>query len=57
MDLHIREVTLEMFAKLRERGIAIIALITNLSDMNLMEGSNIYIRNGDSVEESEIYPL
>lgn len=46
-----------MFAKLRERGIAIIALITNLSDMNLMEGSNIYIRNGDSVEESEIYPL
>ena len=56
-DLHIREVTLEMFAKLRERGIAIIALITNLSDMNLMEGSNIYIRNGDSVEESEIYPL
>ncbi len=57
VDLHIREVTLEMFAKLRERGIAIIALITNLSDMNLMEGSNIYIRNGDSVEESEIYPL
>lgn len=57
VDLYIREVTLEMFAKLRERGIAIIALITNLSDMNLMEGSNIYIRNGDSVEESEIYPL
>ena len=57
VDLHIREVTLEMFAKLRERGIAIIALITNLSDMNLMEGSNIYIRNGDSVEESEFYPL
>ncbi len=46
-----------MFAKLQERGIAIIVLITNLSDMNLMEGSNIYVRNGEPVDEKEIYRL
>lgn len=57
VDLHIREVTLEMFAKQQERGIAIIVLITNLSDMNLMEGSNIYVRNGEPVDEKEIYRL
>lgn len=56
VNLHIREVTLEMFAKPQEWEIAIIALITNLSDMNLMEGSNIYIRNGSLVEEQKIYP-
>lgn len=57
VDLHIREVTLEMFGKLQERGITIIALITNLSDMNLIEGSNLYIRNGSPVDEKEIYRL
>lgn len=56
-DLHIREVTLEMFAKLLDRGITIIALITNLSDMNLMEGTSLYIRDGSMVDENEIYRL
>ena len=57
VDLHIREVTLEMFAKLRSRGITIIALMTNLSDLNLVEGSNLYIRNGSMVDENEIYQI
>ena len=57
VDLHIREATLEMFAKLRSRGITIIALMTNLSDLNLVEGSNLYIRNGSMVDENEIYQI
>ncbi len=57
LDIHIRKVTLEMFAKLQDRGITIIALTTNLSDLNLMEGSNIYIRDGHMVDENEIYQL
>lgn len=57
VDLHIREATLEMFAKLQGRGITIIALMTNLADLNLMEGSNIYIRDGHLVDENEIYQL
>ena len=57
VDLHIREATLEMFAKLQGRGITIIALMTNLADLNLMEGNNIYIRDGHMVDENEIYQL
>lgn len=55
VDLHIREVTLEMFAQLQNRGITIVVLTTNLSDLNLLEGNNIYIRNGSIVDENEIY--
>lgn len=57
LDIHIRKVTLEMFAKLQDRGITIIVLTTNLSDLNLMEGSNIYIGDGNMVDENEIYQL
>lgn len=55
VDLHIREVTMEMMAMLRDRGISLIVLITNLSDLNLLEGDNIYIKNGEMVDENEIY--
>lgn len=55
VDLHIKEVTLSLFSQLRRRGIAIIVLTTNLSDLNLIEGDNLYIRNADMVDENEIY--
>lgn len=31
--------------------------MTNLSDLNLVEGSNLYIRNGSMVDENEIYQI
>lgn len=56
-DIHIREVTLEMIHKLQESGITIIILTQNSSELNMLEGENIYIRNGKCIEEDEVYQI
>lgn len=54
-DIHIREVTIEMIHKLQEEGITIIILTQNSSELNMFEGENIYIRNGNCIDEDEVY--
>ena len=56
-DIHIREVTLEMIHKLQDSGIAIIILTQNSSELNMFEGENLYIKNGKSIEEDEVYQI
>lgn len=54
-DIHIKEVTIEMIHKLQEEGISIIILTQNSSELNMFEGENIYIRNGNCIDEDEVY--
>lgn len=56
-DSHIKEVTLEMIEKLRESGISIVILTQNSSELNIFEGENVYIRNGKSIDEDEVYQV
>jgi ABC-type sugar transport system ATPase subunit len=57
VDIHLREVTVNMIELLRRRGISVIILTPNFSETYLIEGETVYIRNGSSIGEDEVYQI
>lgn len=57
VDIHIRQITISMIDMLKQRGIAVIILTPNISELNYVEGENIYIRNGEMIDEDAVYQI
>lgn len=55
VDIHLQEVTVKMIDTLRKRGIAIIIFTSNISETQRIEGETIYIRDGQIIDENEMY--
>jgi len=55
VDLHIRSTTIEMLDRLQRKGISIIILTMSLSELNIVNGDTIYIKDGAMVDEDTIY--
>lgn len=49
VDLHMQEVTLKAIKELQQRNIAVIVLLRNTRDIELLEGNVLYLRNGEMV--------
>lgn len=56
-DIHIRQITISMIEMLKQRGIAVIILTPNISELNYVEGEDIYIRNGEMIDEDTVYQI
>lgn len=54
-DIHLQEITVGMIANLKSRGIAIILLTPNYSELYRVDGDTIYLKNGRMVDEDEVY--
>ena len=57
VDIHLREVTVNMIEMLRRRGIAVIIFTSNISETYRIEGETIYIRNGQVIDADEVYQV
>ncbi|MFA9464892.1 MAG: hypothetical protein ACERKN_11455 [Velocimicrobium sp.] len=57
VDIHIQEITIDMIEAFRKQGIAVIILTANFSEMNRVEGESIYIKNGEHIDENEVYQI
>lgn len=57
VDIHLREVTVNMIEMLRMRGIAVIIFTPNFSETYQIDGKTIYIRNGRLIDEDEVYQI
>ena len=54
-DVHVREITVMMIEMLRNRGITVIILLSAFSEINLVEGENIFVHNGTAIDEDGVY--
>lgn len=54
-DIHLRKVTIDLIKMLRNQGISVIVLTSKYGDLQLIEGENIYLRNGRAIDEEEVY--
>lgn len=54
-DVHIRETTVQMIEMLRNRGIAVIILLSAFSEIDLVDGENIFVHNGTATDEEGVY--
>lgn len=57
VDIHLREVTVNMIELLRRRGISVVILTPNFSETYLIEGETVYIRSGSVIGEDEVYQI
>jgi ABC-type sugar transport system ATPase subunit len=57
VDIHIREVTVEMIGLLQKRGISVIILTPNFSETYLIDGDTLYIKDGRTIGEDEVYQI
>lgn len=57
VDIHLQEITISMIEMLRKRGIAVIILTPNISEINRVEGETIYVRNGKIIDEDAVYQI
>lgn len=53
VDLHMREVALESLKGFQRRNMAVVVLLRNTRDIELLEGKVLYLRNERPVEDSE----
>ena len=51
----IRETTLEMIRTLLTRGVTVIVLTSTPSTLSLVDGDEIYAKNGRIISEEEMY--
>jgi ABC-type sugar transport system ATPase subunit len=54
-DIHLQEITVEMISRLKSRGISIIILTPNYSELYRVDGDIIYLKNGQMIDENEVY--
>jgi ABC-type sugar transport system ATPase subunit len=54
-DIHMQKITVEMIGNLKSRGISVIILTSNFSELYRVEGDTIYIKNGRIIDEDEVY--
>lgn len=55
IDIHLQEITVEMISNLKRRGIAVIILTSNYSELYRVDGDTIYMKNGRVIDENEVY--
>lgn len=56
-DLRMKEMTLKMLEDFRNSNIAVIILTANLQDISLLDGDDLYIRDGNMIDEDEAYQI
>ena len=56
-DLYLQEVTVEMIRNLKARGIAVIILTPNHSELYRIDGDTIFVKNGSLIDEDEVYQI
>lgn len=56
-DLHMKEKTLEMIKAFQNNGIAVIILNANLQDLSLLDGEDLYMKDGKLIDEDEAYQI
>jgi ABC-type sugar transport system ATPase subunit len=54
-DIHLQEMTIEMISLLKARGISIIILTPNFSELYRVDGEILYIKKGQVIDEDEVY--
>jgi len=54
-DIHLQEITVEMISRLKSRGISIIIVTPNYSELYRVDGDIIYLKNGQMIDENEVY--
>lgn len=54
-DIHLQEMTIEMISILKSRGISVIILTSNFSELYRVDGDTIFIKNGHMIDEDEVY--
>ncbi|MGB8450766.1 MAG: hypothetical protein WCD89_00400 [Anaerocolumna sp.] len=54
-DIHLQEMTIEMISLLKARGISIIILTPNFSELYKVDGEVLYIKKGHIIDEDEVY--
>ena len=54
-DVHVRETTVLMIEMLRNRGITVIILLSAFSEIDLVDGENIFVHNGTVIDEDGVY--
>jgi len=54
-DIHLQEITVEMISRLKSRGISIIIITPNYSELYRVDGDIIYLKNGQMIDENEVY--
>jgi ABC-type sugar transport system ATPase subunit len=54
-DIHLQEITVEMISMLKRRGISVIILTSNYSELYRVDGDTICIKNGRIIDEDEVY--
>ncbi len=57
LDINLQEITKEMIMLLKSRGIAVIILTSVLSETHMVEGDNLYIKDGRKIDEHQVYQL
>lgn len=57
LDINLKEITKEMILLLKSRGISVIILTSVLSETHMVEGKNVYIKDGRVIRENEVYHL
>ncbi|MDD2972781.1 MAG: hypothetical protein PHE02_11710 [Lachnospiraceae bacterium] len=55
IDIHLKEITLEIMKEMQLRGIAIIILTSKLSEIDKIDGDTLIIRNGKCIDEDSMY--
>jgi ABC-type multidrug transport system ATPase subunit len=50
-----QEITVEMISNLKIRGISVIVLTSNFSELYRIDGDTIYVKNGRIIDEDEVY--
>ena len=53
VDVQIRQVTEQMICLLAERGIAVLIVTSNISEIGLIEGNSYFIQNGKLLDEKK----
>lgn len=54
-DINLQEITKEMMLILKARGISVLILTSMLSKNHRIDGDTVYIKNGQMIDESEMY--
>lgn len=54
-DIQLQEITVEMILNLKSRGISVIILTSNYSELYRVDGDIIYVKNGQIIDEDEVY--
>lgn len=57
VDIHLREITIEVMKEMQAKGIAIIILTARFSELDKLDGDTLFIKNGECIDENAVYQI